>query len=191
MTAVADYLALLPSQHATQPKFTAMLAAVLQPFVDANNALVGALTQYDLDTAVGRQLDVIGQWVGLSRRILAPVAGVYFSFDTAGVGFDQGVWFEPSFSTVGVTTLDDETYRLLLRLKIAANKWDGTQAGSNAVFAVLAPIGLTVRVKDNQNMTVDLLISGTLPSALFLELLKQAYSWFRPAGVSVATVTVS
>ncbi|MGC7970039.1 DUF2612 domain-containing protein, partial [Salmonella enterica] len=68
---------------------------------------------FDLDQAIGVQLDAVGEWVGISRNITVPLAGVYFSFDIAGLGFDQGVWKGPFDPDTGLTTLDDDTYRLL------------------------------------------------------------------------------
>lgn len=54
------------------------------------------------------------------------LVGVYFALDDAdGVGFDKGVWkgqFDPSD---GMVTLDDETYRAVIKTKILANKFDG------------------------------------------------------------------
>lgn len=126
MASAEDYVGLITSQHADKPKFVAMVAAVAKAFADTSNLIDGLPQAFDLDVAVGAQLDDVGLWVGLSRKIGVPIEGVYFSFDTEGLGYDQGSWKGPFDPDVGLTSLDDDTYRLLLRARIAANHWDGT-----------------------------------------------------------------
>ena len=134
MAQLTDYTDLVTSEHSDKPRFMATLSAVAQCFVDLQNGLIDIPDEFDLDNAVGVQLDAVGLWVGISRKVNTPLAGVYFSFDTAGLGFDQGVWQGPFDPTTGVTSLDDDTYRLLLRAKIGANHWDGTLGTSAAIL---------------------------------------------------------
>ena len=118
MTAdVTQYLALVSSEHSDKPNFNAMLAASVQPSADLA-ALYTTIPQlYDVDLAVGTQLDTIGQWVGITRALTTPLSGVYFAFDTANVGFDQGVWQGPYDPTTGLTSLPDDMYRLVLKVR--------------------------------------------------------------------------
>lgn len=134
MAQLTDYTDLVTSEHSDKPRFMATLSAVAQCFVDLQNGLIDIPDEFDLDNAVGVQLDAVGLWVGISRKVNTPLAGVYFSFDTSGLGFDQGVWQGPFDPTTGVTSLDDDTYRLLLRAKIGANHWDGTLGTSAAIL---------------------------------------------------------
>lgn len=133
MTDTSKYTGLITSQHANKPKFMAMVAGVSQPFVDLLSVLASIPASYDLDNAIGDQLDVVGEWVGISRNISTPLA-VYFSLDTSGLGFDQGSWQGPYDPSTGLISLDDDTYRLLIRAKIGANSWDGTLGTSAAIL---------------------------------------------------------
>lgn len=187
MVYLSDYLQLLPSANASKPNFLAVLSAALQPLVDIQNSAL----DFDLDTAVGAQLDVIGRWAGQSRGIEVPITGVYFALDTAGVGFDEGVWLDPGASATGVTSLDDGTYRLILRIKIAANTWDGSLAGAQQVLAAVASSGTYLFVQDNFDMSITIGVSGTVPSALFVALIRQVFGWIRPAAVNIASVAVT
>src|SRR5690242_14030798 len=127
MREVAWYLAKVPPEHAGDQNFMAELAAVLQPFADAQ-AVINSLPQsFDLDTAVGVQLDATGLWVGITRQIPVPVQNPWFSWDTVSLGWDQGYWKGP-FEGVALASLDDETFRRLIRAKIAANNCNGSQA---------------------------------------------------------------
>lgn len=192
MTTLADYLALIPPHNSAKPNFIASVSAALAPLADASAALAGLQAGFDLDTAVGAQLDVVGEWVGLSRVLTTPVTGVYFEFDGDGaLGFDRGVWLGPGNSATGLTQVDDETYRLFLRLKIAANNWDGTLGGAQAIMAALSTTNTYVFLQDNFDMTMTVGLSGVIPSALFVAILKQANTWLRPAGVKLAGVNVT
>jgi hypothetical protein len=190
MRTVADYLALLPSANAQQPKFTAMLAGVLQPFEEIQAMFAQVPGAYDVDTAIGKQLDTVGQWVGISRNLTVPITGTYFTYDTTGVGLDQGVWYQPGDSTQGVLSLDDDTYRLVIKMKIAANYWDGTLQGTEAIFAPLLAVGITAYMVDNFDMSVTIKVSGAGSGSPIVAVLQQAYTWMRPAGVSLTGVVL-
>lgn len=185
MADIADYTGKITSEHAEKLRFTAMVAAVAQCFVDGQNALEGMPASFDLDSAIGKQLDDVGLWVGVSRYVATPLTGVYFSFDTGGLGFDQGVWKAPFDPDTGVTSLDDETFRLLIRARIGANHWDGTLAGSKAILDQIFGGGTHVFIQDNQDMSITIGISGKVPSALFLALLSGGYIPIKPQTVRV------
>lgn len=191
MADVTDYTGKITSEHADKPKFSAMVAAVAQCFVDAQNGLAAMPAAFDLDGAVGKQLDSVGLWVGVSRIVATPLTGVYFSFDTAGLGFDQGVWKGPFDPDTGVTSLDDDTYRLLIRARIGANHWDGTLAGTKAILEQIFNGDTHVYLQDNQDMSITVGISGKVPSALFLALLSGGYIPIKPQAVRVSYYLVT
>lgn len=126
MASTDDYLRLITSQHRGRPRFAATVEALVAPLADLQDFLATVPGAFDLDSAIGAQLDIAGLWVGRSRQVETPLQGVYFSFDTDGLGFDQGNWKGPFDPDAGLVSLDDESYRTLLRTKIAANAWDGT-----------------------------------------------------------------
>lgn len=180
MAAVTDYTAKITSQHSNKPKFIAMLSAVLSGFVDGINLAASIPALYDLDAAQGDQLDAVGAWIGLSRRLSVPIANTYFALDTAGRGLNQGVWYQAGQPTEGVVNLDDATYKAMLRIAIATNHWDGSLGDANAK---LLSYGAGVLIQDNMNMTGHIISYGTPPSALFTQLVAQGYIPLRPAGV--------
>lgn len=185
MAELSDYTRLIASQHRKRPKFMAMLEAVLQPIVDAGNAAKSLTDAFDLDLAIGAQLDIIGLWVGISRNVKTPLTGVYFAFDTDAVGFDEGVWQGPYDPDSGLVSLDDETYRILIRAKIAANKWDGTLGQSREILDLVFNGESYVYLEDNQDMSMTVGVSGKRPSALFLALLTGGYIPIKPATVRI------
>lgn len=181
----ADYTKLITSEHAGQPKFTAMVAAVSATFGGAFDMLESLPAAFDLDVALGAQLDAVGLWVGLSRYVNTPL-NVYFSLDTTGLGFDQGSWKGPYDPTQGLVALDDATYRTMIRAKIGANHWDGTLPSFVSIWQqVFAGTGATLFAVDNQDMTMDVYLVGTTPPAVMLGLLKNGYMPIKPAGVHI------
>lgn len=178
------YLGLITAFHRGKPKFAAMIRALVEPVV-AQQAFIDHLpADFDLDEAIGVQLDQVGEWVGRARFVATPIAGAWFSFDTEFRGFDAGSWFQPFDTEDGVTRLDDETFRTLLRAKIAANNWDGTLPAAKKALEIIFPGGETqLVITDNQDMTITFGVAGVIPSALFIALLSDGYLPLKPEGV--------
>lgn len=181
---VNSWLGLIPPENNQQPNYMTMLATILQPFSDSYTVATSLPGLFDLDTAVGSQLDVVGQWIGISRNVTTPLTGVYFSFDTAGLGWDQGVWQGPFDPSTGLVSLGDSDYRFLLYAKIAMNQWDGTIPYAQNVLNELFP-GQTVIIQDSENnhMSFGMLVlpQNVVQAALFT----QGYIQLVPAGVQV------
>ena len=186
MTAsLSDYTGLITSEHRDKPKFSALVTAMGSAFADMRNGFSTISGSFDIDNAVGKQLDIIGLWVGLSRKVSIPLS-VYFSFDTAGLGFNQGSWKGPYDPTQGLTTLDDETYRRMLKAKIGANSWDGSMPALQKILSkVFAGSGTQAFACDNQDMTMDFYLVGASPPAVLASLLKNGYLRLKPAGVHI------
>lgn len=181
------YTNLITSEHQSAPKFMDMVAQVCQAWADsvALSQLIPGL--YDIDQAVGAQLDVIGRWVGISRQLSAPLVGIYFSFDTAGVGFDQGVWLGPYDPTTGLVSLPDDQYRLLLKAKILNNHWDCDTADAYALANVIfQPLGYQLFIQDHGDLTMDLgLIGSGPPPPIVWSMLTTGSLNIKPLGVHI------
>lgn len=188
MTISSDqYEILITSEYRGKPKFTATIDTTVQPYVDGQNQVNLLYLLFDLDLAVGAQLDAVGVRVGRNRFVSTPITGVYFAWDTVNLGWDQGYWqgqFDPS---EGVVALDDDTYRLLLRSVIIANSWDGTVAGAAQslleLFNGTTTPGTRVFIEDHFDMTMTIAIAGTIPPAIFLGILAQGDIRLKPVGV--------
>lgn len=191
MADITEYTGKITSEHAVRPKFMAIVEAVANCFVDNLNVTAGMPLAFDLDSAIGVQLDEVGLWVGVTRYVAVPITDVYFGFDTPGVGFDQGVWLGPFDSASGVTSLDDDTYRLLLRARIAANHWDGTLAGSAEILNQVFQGDSRVFIEDHQDMSITIGVSGSRPSSLILALLATGCVPLKPQSVRVDYCIVS
>lgn len=157
MSDLSYYTKLVPSQYQTSTKMLAWLSANLQLYQDILSCLNAIGPAFDVDTAVGAQLDILGQIVGASRTVA----------------------FQPSGGVSPV--LDDTTYRVLIRARIFQNHWDGKLDSLLTIWQSLFPGGLLI-LNDHQNMSVDLYVAAPLTSIL-QDLILKGYIIPRPQGV--------
>lgn len=185
---IAQYLRLITSEHNDKPDFVSTVSALVQPMADLLVLYASLTPRYDLDTAVGAQLDVVGQWIGVSRVLTVALANPFFSWDEVGLGWDEGSWWSPDNPLTELIVLPDDAYRTLLRARAANNQWDGTIPGAYAIWNILfAGTGRTIDITDNEDMTMVFTLRGTPPDAITLALLNDGLLSLRPAGV-LATV---
>lgn len=185
---MSKYTGLITNYHATKPLFVQHVDLSTRPLTDTATALNSLLTLLDIDTAVGPQLDILGEWIGRSRYVVTPISGIYFAWDADSLGYDQGVWQGPYDPDNGYTALSDETYRVILKAKIAINNWDGTNDTLPPILDnALAGSGLRMQIVDNQDMTISIWVfPETDIASASLELIaaiKQGYLTIKAAGV--------
>lgn len=188
---VDDYKSLITSEHADKPKYMATIGVTASISAYLQELAADLPRQFDLDEAVGVQLDAVGEWIGRSRRIDTPLTGVYFTWDdVASTGWDNGVWqgeFDPDS---GLTVLPDDEYRLLLRAKVAANQWDGTIPGAYDIWTTVFPDSLII-IQDNQDMSMTVGVAGSQLSTVTQALLTGGYIPLKPEGVRVNYYAIS
>lgn len=185
-----DYLQLATSEHRTQPRFAAVLSALVAGVMGSTNEALGMPDDFDLDRAVGDQLDQIGLWVGINRLVPTQLANIYFSWDNASFGWESGYWkgtFDPS---AGLTSVDDRTFRTMIRAKIAANIWDGSLLGMYQVWELVFG-ARAIFIQDNQDMTMTLIYDTTKLTPVEVQLLVGGYFHMKPAGVRVLYAPLS
>lgn len=179
------YLGLITSEHQYKPKFQSTVSAGIKPLVSLQNVLSQMAAAYDIDNAVGRQLDVVGEWIGRSRDIGVPITGVYFEWDgDPQVGWEGGVWQGPFDPSSGLVSLPDDIYRTLLRTKIVANRWSGSIPEAYEIWTSVFPTS-AIAIQDNQNMSMTVEIVGAYPDAVTLALLVNGYIPLKPEGVRI------
>jgi hypothetical protein len=183
---VDEYLALVTNEHSDRPKFMASLRAALEQMLAANNLVAAVEIAFDIDDAIGVQLDILGEWIGRTRFIGTPLVGAYFSWDdTVLDGWDSGVWKDLFDPDSGLVSLPDDSYRILLKAKIAANHWDGSIPGAYAVWAGAFGASPALLIQDNQDMTMLVGIVGPPLDAVTKALLTGGYIPLKPEGVRV------
>ena len=234
MANISTYLNRITSAHSDKPKFMAMVAADLQPFVDAQNLLENLWTYFDLGTptqvlikggrqndvwdtrfddtfgpyndvpdryvtiyegggAIGAQLDIIGEWVNLSRVITVPLPDPWFRLGDIPRGLGRGIVYNPNISTgTYLSALDDEIYKRLLVARIAANKWDGTSENALDILNMffIDPATYPI-VDDKQTMWTIYALAGKIPDPRTLEIFCGGYLPLKTAGVTTDYLVTS
>lgn len=154
------YVAQLTSLYkSASPKAIAWLTQLISYFDNIETCRQQINAAFDLDTAVGEQLDILGTMLATPRTVK----------------------FQP---TGGVSpTLDDATYRVLLKARIILFNWNGQVEGLTAAWKLLFPGGSIV-VTDNQNMTMNVLCIGPLTS-IVKDLITHDYIVPRPQAVGI------
>ena len=204
MRSVTEYLGLIPPLNANKPNFNATIAATVATFADNQSFLNDLWKAFDLDVAVGVQLDAVGAWAGISRIIPIPVIQPWFSWGINKRGWGQAYWKGPDLLKNSLSSLDDETYRRLIRAKIVANYSAGQIAGAQAALSTFflpptliftmdrtqaIPFGSSQK---SSGMEWQVGVSGKIPSLVELEILAQNLIPVAPAAVNfdVKVITV-
>lgn len=156
---IESYVASITSEHIDKPNFIAWLSSNLNKIDGAYTVLKGMDSNFDIDDAIGIQLDTLGTIIGRNRTLhFQPISGAS-------------------------PTLDDETYRLVLKAKIAMNNWDGTIPKIYEIWDNIFT-DIQLKIQDNQNMSFNAYILGFV-TEIRQDLIQQGYIVPKPEGVKV------
>lgn len=196
MTIAADlayYSDLLIVQYRTKTK----AVKTVQLIVNQNLIDDFVLTEagcFDLDTAVGAQLDILGRIVGVPRNVLGlDLSHTFFNFTTyptnaASNGFGRYAVPEgenpPLFwsyrtSSKAIYTLVDAELLLLIKLKIIYNT--SYSSLKNIVDLLWDFFGDQITVVDNKDMTITYYVKPSYSNAL----IAAAYLGYLPKPMGV------
>ena len=177
MNSLSYYTNLITSQYKTKPNFMAWLNVLLTPFNDCQTLLNEMYSYFDIDNAVGIQLDYLGILIGQTRKVTitqTTVDEVIADIDTI-----------EDWDTLDTPTgnLNDDNYRFLLKAKIIMNNWDGTIPSLVTAWKNLFA-NSTINIYDNQNMSMTITLGGDFTN-LERALIVSDYIIPRPAGVQI------
>lgn len=180
------------SQFGDKPRLEALVKALLKPADGLQGALRDLYDKRWLDQAEGKQLDGIGEIVGLSRVLENAVYVPFFGFasqpntQTFGVARIRRRNERP---VAGSTTLLDPEYRKLLYWKIAVNNGHGT---TPEIIAAIKPIFDVTRVIVENAGNAKIRIWMNRIPGLADALLNDPYRWIpKAAGVGIEVINVS
>ncbi|KZP91420.1 hypothetical protein A3463_07510 [Enterobacter chengduensis] len=192
---MSKYTELITNYHATKSKFAKHIDLITRPLADVSTSVADMIRKFDIDSANGAQLDIIGLWVGRSRVVTTPISNVYFSWDTDGLGWDQGNWQGPYDPDAGFTSLSNDVYRLVLKAQIAINQWDGTVGHLEELLELIfSGTGIEMQIIDNMDMSISIsaiALNGIAnTSAELIEVIKSGALTVKAAGVRVKSLDV-
>lgn len=151
-----SYKAIITSEHRDKPKYMKTVSVLLDKLQDFYNAGESLISDFDIDNAQGKQLDLIGFKIGASRTV--------------------------SVSPTEAYNLEDVDYRVYLKSKIAKNNWTGGIEDLQNLWVNL--FGDRIIIVDNQDMSIDIYILGTM-SPTMINLLRANVIVPKPTSVLV------
>lgn len=152
-----DYVLILTSQYQLAENFKDWLRHNVDICKDGMLAANQMNNDFDIDFASGIQLDMIGEIVGQSRTLP----------------------FQPTDGSD--PELDDATYRMLLKAKVALNHWDGQLLSIEQKWVSIFP-NTSIYITDNQDMSLTISVLGEI-SYLIQDLIEHDMIVPRPQGV--------
>lgn len=182
-----DPWATVLSQYANSPRLDALITAFAAALDQSQNMESLYDLIWNVQTATGYGLDVLGRIVGVSRTLKLPEASTgQFGFQEAGdswTGFNQG-----SFNSGGNITpnlvLSDADFRVLVLAKAAGNISDGSIRSVNQILMSLFSRRGPCYVIDNLDMSLTYRFEFNLTPAE-LAIIELSGVLPSPAGVAI------
>ena len=156
------YINLLIKQYHNKAKANGTIETLTESECLSYNNIISKLNaSFNIETATGEQLDILGQIIGRSRVF-------------------EGIEFE---GTNTPNSLDDETYRTLLKMQIINNFM--SKSIESITEATFNFFGDKVIFINNTNMTINYILIGNAESNLIKVIAFDKSILPAPAGVSV------
>jgi hypothetical protein len=195
-----NYSNLITSEHNQKPNFMNVVGVIVGAGADIVTATQTIQPSFNLLTAVGSQLDILGLWIGQSRDIANVLVVGFFGFSEASTGLPDGlqepfgelsnpsiggVWYQLGESDSGTTVLNDIAYLTILKARIVKNQWNGTISGIESALAYIT--GVACSIADTGNLSLS--ITVPLPITPLEEALLESLDLIpRPAGVRISSI---
>jgi hypothetical protein len=173
------------SQYANSP----ILVSMIDSFNAALDQTQNISNLYDfiwnIATAVGYGLDVLGRIVNVSRTLQFPSGVSDFGFEEANswTGFGQGGFYSGG-GTTNNFILSDSDFRTLILAKAATNICDGSIPAINQILLNLFPTRGVCYVADNQNMSLTYTFQFVL-NPIEVAIIELSGALPNPAGVVI------
>ena len=140
---------------------------------------------WNVETAIGIGLDILGRIVGISRVLKFPGNVNYLGFNeaTSFTGFGQGGFYTGGGTTTNFS-LSDNDFRTLIFAKAASNITDGSIPSVNQILLTLFKGRGACFVADGLNMSLTYTFKFQL-NPVELAIVQQSGVLPTPAGVAV------
>lgn len=177
------------SQYANSPSVDSMITSFNAAIDQTKNFENFYDLIFNIQTAVGYGLDVIGRIVGVVRTLLLPGSIGYLGNEEANswTGFGQGGFYSGN----GVTNnfiLGDNDFRTLIYAKMAGNISDGSIISLNKILLTLFAGRGDCYIADGLNMSMTYTFKFTL-NPVELAIVEASGVLPNPAGVIVNVST--
>lgn len=144
------------AQYRTKPKAVAWCNITRNLANQLGDVAQAVRVMYEIDTAVGAQLDILGRIVVIPRNFIQPVAMTPPQFASAvnfpGEFGDDTAMFS-TLSSDSDEQMTDDLYRLVIKSKIIKNNSDATTESILYGMNFLLPNAEVLRITDSEDMS--------------------------------------
>lgn len=151
------------AQYRTKPKAVAWYQITRKLAEELEDPATAVRVMYNIDTAVGEQLNIIGRIVVVDRTFTGEVAlnpGLFAEPDGAEFGDTEAVFAAPYVDQDG--QMSDDLYRLVIKSKIIKNNSDATIDSILYGMNFLLPNADVLRVTDGEDMSFSVEFYGRI-----------------------------
>lgn len=197
---VENYKDLLIIQYRDKPKAAATIESLVNRAL-SDGIIFDVRDGFNLDTAIGVQLDILGKYIGLDRNLSASIIsnddafGLTDSMDFASsdesFGFVDSADFSSStggfLSTdeiISTTQISDDAYRELLKFQIINNNSNGSLKGIDD--NILVYFGTQIVASTDNDMTITYFVDSDIGQLASIAIEKKVLP--KPMGVGVNVI---
>ena len=151
------------AQYRTKPKAAAWYQITRKLAAKLEDPATAVRVMYNIDTAVGEQLNIIGRIVVVDRTFTGEVAlnpGLFAEPDGAEFGDKEAVFAALYVDQDG--QMSDDLYRLVIKSKIIKNNSDATIESILYGMNFLLPHAEVLRVTDGEDMSFSVEFYGRI-----------------------------
>ncbi len=151
------------AQYRNKPKAVMWYRITMSLAEQIGSVASAVRTMYQIDSAQGEQLDVLGRIVVVSRNYIENLELNPGYFDlTDGSEFGDSVSMFSALSIDADSQMSDELYRLVIKSKILKNNSDASIESILFGMNFLLPNANFLRVTDNEDMSFSIEFYGTI-----------------------------
>lgn len=206
------YRKLITSEYRLAPKFNETVRRMVRYGVKLDSSVLDIVDKFDIETAAGGQLDILGRCVGVTRElsfepsqlvygIICPNASemyldsaeesIYTVYQTpvpSKFADIQEVKGKPAADLEDDALVTDDVFRIMIKARIIQNIWKGNVLDLYEMWDNLFPDSQGLQIQDLQDMSFNIVLLGDY-SVLMQELIMHGYIIPKPEGVRINTLS--
>lgn len=161
----SDALDRIYAQYRNKEKTVSWLSITMQLATQLSSTAQAVRVMYNIDSATGEQLNIIGRIVGISRNFIAnytldPTFFAALPADPGEFGDESTVFSELSIDADA--TMSDDLYRIAIKSKIVKNNADASIDAILTSMNFILPQMDTLRLIDGEDMSFSIEFYGNI-----------------------------
>jgi len=157
---INKYLGLIINEH-RKPKFQKIIEISVNPILDCLSVLESLNSKFEIEEAIGSQLNIIAEWVGAPNSIANSIPVPFFGFrdQLEALPFGEqdgtnwgGYWRESGMNSYKAIYMSKTTYKQAVKAQIKLNQSDCSIESAKEIIELIT--SKKFKIKDNSDMSV-------------------------------------